>query len=199
MDVHYMCTGSGLLFVPAPLMHELGTRVGFSCKTKARGVIRDNIYLLLWGGRWRGLIESKYGLLHITLHLWRTCIYPGFITIFDSSLSVYVKIECRWKGRKSKNNSLALLGTVSGCSVPFRTCKLIYSWYWYKYIPMILWADRQKQALLSSHLSFLVQTRQKIRVKEGQSEDKDLKNCCMTAQWDQMAVWTVSPYTWAHG
>lgn len=86
-------------------MRQLGARVGFSCKTKARGVIKDVIYLLLWGGRWTGLIESKYGLFHVALQLWRAYMYPGFITIFDFSLSIYAKTGCRWRGRKSKNNS----------------------------------------------------------------------------------------------
>ena len=108
-----------------PCMHELGTRAGFSCKTKARGVIRDIIYLLLQGGRWTGLIESKYGLLHITLQLWRACIHPGFITIFDSSLSVYAKIEWRWKGRKSKNNSLQPFW---GCSKAVLSHFILANW-----------------------------------------------------------------------
>lgn len=106
-------------------MRKLGTRVSFTCKTNARGVIRDIIYLLLWGGRRTGLIESKYGLLHITLQLWRACIHPGFITIFDSSLSIYAKIECRWKGRKCKNNSLQPFW---GCSKAVLSHFILANW-----------------------------------------------------------------------
>lgn len=85
-------------------MHKLRTRVGFSCKTKARGMIRHVTYLSLQGGRRTGLIESKYRWLYITLQLWRACIHPGFI--FDSSLSMYAKIENKWKGRKRNNKCL---------------------------------------------------------------------------------------------
>lgn len=57
---------------------EVGMRVGFSSKTKAKSVIRDIIHLLQQDGKWTGgLLKFKYGLLdvRVTLQVIRSCTY----------------------------------------------------------------------------------------------------------------------------
>lgn len=90
--------------------------MGFSSKTKARGVIGDIIHLLVEGGRRTGgLTESKYGYKYcwefISVAL-KTLCTPDF-TVFDSSLCIYARIECRWEAITSKKSSLQPL---QGCS-----------------------------------------------------------------------------------